>query len=1267
MHGLAPPILPSVHLRDGAQSACGRNRLARWFAAVAMSDWNNEANGAFRWRQFITGLLDTMLVHRVLCVSLALLVATFALLFSTAASSATVIVTAGPAQDAIADAGFSEPNADLDNSATAEGGHAFGGDPGGNALALAASQGAGVAITAISTGHGGNGLDGSNGGGVIATSQAFNSAGSANAQSWANSPYGFFAVGGFGDVGVLGGLGGSAQGSSSARTAGDGNSADAGSYIYGGDGGSARGGVTVAGAGGNALAQTTAIADGEALASAYGFAQGGDAGGIGSLGAAIESIGDGADGGVARSEVVASSNGQSDARAFGAAVGGNGGAGAGAGHRGADGASGTVTATASSSGGGVVYVDASLTAGNGGNGSEGGLSGNGGPANLLDAVSGATSGLLYLYQTATAGNGGNSELAGGVGGNATSMFTQGNALGGDVVGVSSAIAGTGGFGGPISPTPARGGNAQAGIWVVGESDVSALASAEGGRGSFGYSADAGNGGIASLGTVYGASTGGGAVHVQGLVRGGSGGQSTRGAGGRGTDAVLVDQVDGDTEGDLTLEQTSLAGAAGTGALPELGSSAGRAVSKLSRNKDAASLTVIAKASGGFRAGPMPGPESGGAGGEASALAYAENHGGSADARTDVHGGSGGGFFTGDAAIGASADGEASAVTSGDGHRASAHGFVIGGDGGYFLGGGIGLAGGAARSSSSALAMGNSAVDALDISFGGMGGVGLATGAADGGTASSDAFGGNQGDEQVVVVAEATGGRGGTSEQIAGNGGTGTARARGESLRGDVTVKAVLSGGAGGYPNSRGTGGRGGDATLLDAVSGVTSGTLSLEQGAEGGLGTNGYLGSGGDGGNAVSNLNFVAIRTGPMNGLSRAVGGAGGGVLPNVEPTVVAGDGGAASAFIALTGDGQVDATAIARGGQSGYIATGSPEFIGGVAGVGGNAFSSAFGRSGAESQLTVKATAIGGDGTVGPAGNLTRAPAGNAHSIATAAGGSQVDVSSTATGGTGTDPGHAGIALAQASASGIGIVQATAAASSRTGLVRFASTHVSSALAGTASVEAQTILSHGSLGADSDVSAAARILAAPDEDAASTVLAGHVNNSTIFDLEGETDILAIGTLRGTPNDSFLDSRHDYSASAVFTFDLASLAHSRQDLVLGLLDTTLSREFATLTLHVIVEGQLTELQFSDSGHAGRLFDDHALNIAQLAAIDLGSNGMLDLEIGMDVQSASFGGGFGFNFVLGNTSYPNAVPLPKPAWMLGLVLLGMASRRRRVGR
>jgi hypothetical protein len=296
---------------------------------------------------------------------------------------------------------------------------------------------------------------------------------------------------------------------------------------------------------------------------------------------------------------------------------------------------------------------------------------------------------------------------------------------------------------------------------------------------------AGDGGAATLGTVFGASDGA-SVQVKGVVTGGEGGRGIAGiAAGDGASVSLDDAVDGETAGALWLSQRAFGG--GAGFARDVPGSGGAAESHLARAKSAASFELESAAFGSglevfgvlrnsLAADGAPGHASGrasndagsvvvkvfgvgGRAGVAGALASAGNRGGDGVA-------------------------SATAISEGDDHEVIIGGMLLpatrgvfesgahGGDGGsharpmWFPGEGAGWssgsggAGGNGRSTSLGIAKGASPVFVMDRATGGHGGKQIEMAEvprSDGGGAHSRAIGLGFVEAPVEARAWATGG------------------------------------------------------------------------------------------------------------------------------------------------------------------------------------------------------------------------------------------------------------------------------------------------------------------------------------------------------------------------------------------------------------------------------------------------------------------------------------------------------------------------------
>lgn len=511
--------------------------------------------------------------------------------------------------------------------------------------------------------------------------------------------------GGGGQTSIVGngGDGGAASLLATAHTLSDDQSALVSANVTGG-----RGGFVIhdqfgflgshGGTGGAATVEGSAIVDGNREARVDLTATGGQGGSINggaSRGDEISGSGNGGDGGSARIEGLAENQGAESARVAMSATGGNGGDAFGIGMRGGNGGIADTFARASSAMGGTVSVEARDTGGAGGRAFNGAHGGNGADALMNDQVLGSTAGVLFLTQVARAGSGGWAWGFGipGNGGNSESHL---HVLDREASALYGQLGAGGGAGGDVangvSHDGGKGGDALASMILIGSDKVDGTVSAYAGDGGKSSGASHGGmGGAARLGEVFGQSTGGGRVSLTGVVHGGRGGSAyTGGAAADGASVELIDVLDGETTGHLSLSQYAEGGWGGdanTTSLLNAPASSGRggdATNSLTRHEANAVLTLTtnARAGGG---GDSIGVGRAGDGGSAVAISSATNDIGSAQANSTSFAGFGGGvFFAASGAIqgrGGNALSRATAITNG-GAAARAEGNADAGGGAH---------------------------------------------------------------------------------------------------------------------------------------------------------------------------------------------------------------------------------------------------------------------------------------------------------------------------------------------------------------------------------------------------------------------------------------------------------------------------------------------------------------------------------------------------------------------------------------------------------
>jgi hypothetical protein len=320
----------------------------------------------------------------------------------------------------------------------------------------------------------------------------------------------------------------------------------------------ASGGSSAHGRGGSATSESIGIASGDSLVSVYDGALGG------STGSQVE----GTVGGAARSHAEGSNEGGADVVVSAHAQGGV--------HYGGAGGSATATATGSSQTGNV-FVMARETGG------ESGVAGGARDEETVDAVSGSSAGKLTLHQLTEGGDTWRQDhLPDLEGGDARSVLAASNPGGGALEAIVEARGGHG--------WGRDGGAASVAGTAEGAADVTLIGRAVGGE----TDRARGRGGAASVESLFARSTSDGRVMVVAEATGGGGIPiyTYRGSG-SGGDAVLVDAVDGETRGSLTLEQHARGGVLDDRGGP--GRSGGSATSQLQRRVTAETFTLRSKA------------------------------------------------------------------------------------------------------------------------------------------------------------------------------------------------------------------------------------------------------------------------------------------------------------------------------------------------------------------------------------------------------------------------------------------------------------------------------------------------------------------------------------------------------------------------------------------------------------------------------------------------------------------------------------------------
>ncbi len=283
--------------------------------------------------------------------------------------------------------------------------------------------------------------------------------------------------------------------------------------------------------------------------------------------------------------------------------------------------------------------------------------------------------------------------------------------------------------------------------------------------------------------------------------------------------------------------------------------------------------------------------------------------------------------------------------------------------------GDGGRGGMASASATSAGMSVNSVAATSNAIGGDGrapGTGSGTSrGGNGGNAHASAAASNT-DQFVSATATATGGHGGNAvgdDALAGAGGVGIIDSVNATMTGtgSAVAQATQIGGDGGNGTNGALGGNGGSSILSNAVSGSTSGMLTLKQYATGGFGGE----AGGNGGDAQSSLTYTDSQAQSLIVDLRATGGHAG--IGN--GSISSGSAGSAAVGATITGAHDVTITATASGGWGGNNSTG-------LASGGGSAvLNPIVGISTGNGDVSVSGTAGGGPAGSSPFVTTNSAP----------------------------------------------------------------------------------------------------------------------------------------------------------------------------------------------------------------------------------------------------------------------------------------------------